>query len=474
MLSPVNKSTRLRKWLIATVVCLIFLGNQQFSQESSGIFSFKSSNGLQLKIIKDPYMRFFHAELVIYYKEVSENPAIPHLTLLYLLDPDLNRGGGPLLSILDELGNDIELDHHPDFVTLKINFLPEKQGLFFKFLRELYNQKSLKKPTTPGTPTLAEEKFRNSISNYWKYLVKKKNWKHTLAYQIAYDRLCSAGHMENTLITPKALKGVTFDQIQTFYRNTYQLGNSILAVKGNIANPYLFHGMVEVELKSFKKEPSLEGSVGSKVTINPTGKKVILLNCDTNELPAVFVFEAVPTYFNKINPVPQSVLNHLLFAEYTGKLYFSLARQNIRLRDMATEMVNHTDFTLICNAIENLRYTQLERFLLLWSNEKVKLRKSGVTRNEILYSLRYLFGRVEINSRCYDNNVGIVIANGLNITAAVSRNNLIKHLTPSVINAALAEPDRTLIVIVGNAQLTLSHLTVLKDRIDIIDFGLQP
>ncbi len=428
---------------------------------------FDCKKGLKLKIFKNTNMQFIHAQLIIYYREDFGNPAVPYLTWQNLFNRDVIKWDSPLLSTLKKLGNDFEVEHRPDFLVIKINFLPENMSLFMRFLKTLYNFRSfLISGSAPGT-TYSERKkqqliqasFEDSVKNFWKYYSKNKDWEKTIAFQIAYNHFFPGSIMGRTFITPQRLKNLTLDHIRSFYRSTYKMPNSTLIMKGNIPRPVIVYGTIEKNFSSIKKHLHLP-EVKQKLLINPE-KKVIILNVNENNSPVIFWFEAVSTYNNR-NLVPSLVLNNILFLHPTGRLYLTARNLNINPIMLNTEIINHNTVSMICNII-HLRYRDIEPFIMMAEREKKKLRVMRVKRREYLNTLTNLIGRLKVKTQDFENDVNIE-------KMKIPYNT--QQVTQAGLNQIADKPDNLVIVIVGNAHLILQYLTILRPQVKVIDFGL--
>jgi hypothetical protein len=473
--NKIGKATALRSgWVTVTIIVtvtisisLVFPVSIAAEPSPPNLDSFTSTKGLRLKVLKSDHIPFIHAQLVIYYKEKVKNPAIPYLTLLNIFDRNLKGNDTPLLSILKKLGNDYQLEHRPDFLLFKINFLPDKILLFIRFLKTLYNYKPFVELNSPSNSYVDEKqrlntetRFKDSITNYWNYFFRQQDWKTRIAYQLAYHHWFPTAVMGQTLITPNSLKGVTLDQVRSFYERTYQLSNSLLIIKGNIEQPAILHGHIERVFSSFKKQLP-QGPFIEKLTAN-SKSKIIVFNTDNDDAPTMFWLEAVPTYNNR-NPLASLVLNNIFFTYPTGRLFLNSRSFNINILRMETQMENHQGLTVICNTIR-LRYVDIRNFILLVEKERKKLRVQQVDRREYLNTLSNIYGRLEVNSQYFENDISLEI---INIKAEYYD----KKVTLASLKQTVDHSIQEVIVIIGRAKLILADLGLLPSRkIEVIDF----
>lgn len=428
--------------------------------------SFTITRGMEVDILKEKEIPFVHAELVIHYRETSPNPAVPYLTFLNIFDKDLINSDTTVLNILKRLGNDFQVEHRPDFILLKVNFLPQRINLFIRLLKTIFNYRPfLEIDINPATYIQRKrkidtrERFQDSVANYWKYYFKKPGWKKMLAYQVAYHYLFPGSILGKTLITPSGLKAVKIEHLNNFYRRAYRLQHSQLFLKGKIDNPAVVYGSIErafaarkVDLKPFKSDKIKAADQ----------KTIIVFNVRTHELPVVFWFEPVNT--SKRNLVPVMVLNSLLFGYPAGRIFISATRfMNMSGLRLATEMVSHKGMSVICNTIR-VRYRDLEEFILLAEREQKKLDIKGVGRREFLDTVSYISGRLKVDTKNIANDIEMNIVD-------------LPVVSPPPSFASLGKDSdgrlSPVIVIVGDIQVISRYLGRLKPRVQIIDFFKQ-
>ncbi len=454
------------KFMRNTIILVLFILFSFYLQADQNIINLTSSKGLKIKIIKDPSLNFIHAEILIFYKKKIRNPAVLYLTIENIFNKYVNSSGSEILSNLKKLGNDFEIINRPDFIKIKINFLPDKISLFVNLLESLYTYKSF---------TL--EKFNKSISNYWKYFFENSEWKKKIVFQLAYNKLFSEHLMGNTLITQSLLKQTYFPQLQLFYNNTYKLNNSSLILKGNL-NPYVVSELVEEKFKSYKKEKKIY----YKETKLQTNKKqrIIILDINRNGLPIIYRFKVIPSLKSK-NHIAHLIINNILFGLPTGKIFRNSLYFGIRNLNINSEIINHKDVSVICNTIKlNLR--DIEKLVFLKESEKRKLKIMKIGKNEYLNALNYLYGKFKIDSEKIENDVQIEIDKSLydlksdyfkippikfnNIIRQVSLNELNQIISNSItFNNRYKNFTSEVIIIVGNSKQILRYFTVLEPEI---------
>ena len=410
---------------------------------------------------------------LIYYNDKYKNPAIPSLTLLNLFNKDVNKSGSSLLSILKKLGNDFEVEQTTHFQMFKINFLPERLQQFVKFLRGLYSYKSfLNIKINPDSYVSRKrqrdtlKKFEDSVTNYWRYFFRKKNWKRDIAYQIAYNRLFPENPLGNTLITAEALKQAALSRIRAFYQRTYRLPNSLLIIKGNF-RPQLVRAYITSEFASLKKQVP-EVPVLYQLRIN-NKREVVVFNINNNEPPLLFWFNAIVPV-NHQNHVPLLALNNILFGFPIGRIYRSSREMKMSNVEFHSEITNQKEVSVICNTIE-LRSRDIERFIRLADYEKKKLTIKKVEKKEYLNSLSYFHGKIKVDTQHIDNDINHEILTSFypfeqkDFIGPAARSPL---LTLAVLNEHLGysrnhlESPKGVIVIVGDYNEIRRHLKNIK------------
>jgi hypothetical protein len=453
-----------RRHCVIIILLVAGLVTTATAQNQQKTHAYKISRGMEVKIMQNDDIQFIHAQLVIYYKSKPENPALPYLTMLNIFDRNVKKPDTAVLNNLRKLGNDYQIDARPDFLLIKTNFLPDKIPIFIRFLKSLYNYRPLLdfdiNPTTyhqRKRKANTEQRFQDSINNYWKYFFKKKGWKKSIAYQLAYHQLFPDSLLGTTKITPAHLKGIKLEHLNVYYKKNYRLQHSMLILKGKINKPPVVYGSIERAFSSIKK-PKLEKNFDPPFTIK-NQKKIIIFNTSGNESPAIFWFEPIAIK-QGMSPIPAMVINHLLFGYPTGRIFITATRfTNIRNFRIQSEMVSHKGVSVICNTIR-LRYRDIEKFILLASREKKKLNLKGIQRKESLDTQSYIYGRTQVDTQDVGHDINTQI---LDIPVSYSRVTLVG------LNESTATQYSPVIIVVGNATIISRFLTVLSNQIEIVN-----
>ncbi len=397
--------------LAAAVVSLVLPGTVDAVVKKE---SFTTAKGLKVKFLVDNTMDFIHAELLVFYKGKYTNPAVPALTFLNLFDKDVNRSGSSLLSMLKRLGNDYEIEQTAEYLAFKINFLPDRLQQFARFVKNLFSYKPLQNlKINPDSFTYrkrerdADRKFADSVSNYWKYFYRRKEWKRDMAYQIAFDAMFKGSAMAKTLITKDALQDASLLKLRNFYHRAFRLPNSLLIVKGNF-RPHLIRAYITGEFASSRKQVP-EVPVQEELKVGKE-RKVIVYDSGTSEPPVMFWFEVIEPPSHESH-IPMLVLNNILFGFPLGRIYLNARGREFNMGNLEihSEMNTHEKVSVICNTVHNLRFRDIERFVGLADRERKRLTKRKVERKEFLNVLSYLYGKIEVNSRQFDNDINYEI-----------------------------------------------------------------
>lgn len=441
----------IKKLSMAYLVLLVCLSEFICPVETSPeVFSRSNDQDIKLIIIKNANMNFIHAELAIFYTNKNVNPAIRHLTMLNIFNEDVNQAGSGLLSTLKKLGNDFEVLERPDYLLFKINFLRDKLPIFGQFLKGLYSYK-----------TFSLKKFNYSADNFWNIFLKQGDWKKDVAFQVAYQKLFPDQLLGNTLVVPGLITKINLAQIRSFYQRTYTLSNSLLILKGNLKTGIVLGSLNRV-FKQLKKQEIVKKRPKEKIEING-GREVIIYHINNSSPPEIYWFETIPPLNHK-NHIPLRVFNDLLFSQPIGRL--SRVNNGLRFPRINTEVLNHEEVSVICNAVR-LNFTDIEKFILLVDTEKKKLKK--INRREYLDVKNYFCGHLKVNSRKFENDVEIERDFSLfeseesKLPSSFAR--ISQQVTYESLNSVAQDLEGGTIVIVGNANLIVRHLSTLKPRI---------
>ena len=128
---------------------------------------------------------------------------------------------------------------------------------------------------------------------------------------------------------------------------------------------------------------------------------------------------------------------------------------------METQMENHLGLTVICNTIR-LRYGEARNFIVLVDRERKKLRGQEVDRIEYLNTLSNIYGRLEVNTQYFENDISLEI---------MKAEYYAQKVTLASLNQTVDHSNQEVIVIVGNAKLILDDLSLIPSmKVEIIDF----
>ena len=437
-------------------------------------FEFTTSNGLRIKIIQDSEMLFIHSQLLVFAdidNRYFSSAAIFYLTLLNMFDREIDTPESGLLSSLRRMGNDYQLELKPEYCKISLNFLPDRTSRFLQFLNEIftYNSFHLKK-------------FNRSKERYWKYFFQNRDWRKTLAYQIAYSQFFPNWHIGQTVVPQEQLKKINLGLIRSFHSQIFRPNNALLVIKGNL-NPYVTLGLIEKELQLVRpanrpESQRGEGKNGRLVANNH--RKTYLVNVNDNDLPSLYMFDIAPS-FAEPDFIPYFIINYTLFHYPTGRLYqadHGHAGGNGLVRyQLNNEFTNQKGVAVLCS-YSRINPDDIESFLSLIEQEKRKLGVYAIERKDFLEALNYFWGKLKTNSGLVENDVDIEISKALveskkdfypSPPEVVQYVSLEKIETVAEDYFALrtrsANRDRGIVVIIGNADRIQRQLRYLKPEI---------
>lgn len=419
--------------------------------ESPGSIYSTRVKGMDIEIIQDSLLGYIHAELIIFYQDKTVNPAIPYLTQLNMFDRDLLPEESALLNDLAKLGNSYTVIHRPDYLVLNIDFLPDRMTTFQHLLKEIFSYKSF-----------SLKRFNDSVQNYWTYFIKKEHWSKLAARQVAYNSFFAGHLLGNTLISRPLIQKINLAEIRSFYQEIYKPANSLLVMKGAM-EPAVAAGAVGRTLMTFKNqvrgEPPRE-----KLPIN-NKNEIVIYHVDNAASPELFWFLAIPPR-NHEDHLPARVMNDAFFGHHVGFLSHQMLTHGVRTSKIDTEVFNHREVSVICNALK-LDYNDLEKFLLLSDQEMRKLKTIGINRKDYLNAKNYFYGQLKVKSARVEMDVeevrdDFLFANNTDRVYAGRTPSLYREVTLENLSRASTEQARSIIVIVGNADLIMKNIAGLK------------
>lgn len=444
---------------ILLLMVSVSVGTHSFAAEPE-ILKFDSDKGIQIKIVRNPDTGFVHADIIIDLNGDSD-PTISYLTVDNMFNPNLHKSDSSLMGILGRLGNDFQVEQRVDYLRIGVNFLSGKMGLFAQFLDELFSYRSF-----------SLKRFNDSIFNFWKHFKRRENWQKKLASQYAYFHLFPGHWLGNTVVQVDGLLKVNLAQIRSFYGRKFQLARSQLFIEGDV-NPHIAYGLIENELKSFKKQKVKKG-VEEKIILAKS-RKIIILDTISPDSPRIFWFQAIPPLGSE-GHIPWKIMNNILFEYPIGEVFKKAASFGIRnIRKTDSDLFHHRQVSVICNTFI-INYQNIERFILLADNEALKLVKRKINRMEYLDSLNYFLGKAKVDSSRLGYDMEIEIRRTLlgleegstpitpDIFNRVSLNQVNRFVgTVNYVNRDHNNIQRAeIIVIAGNARLIKGYLNRIK------------
>jgi len=414
-------------------------------------------------------MGFVHARLLIFYNARIQNPVIPFLTQTNIFNQELNKDGSDILDILSKLGNDYQIEETVDYLSISINFLPDKIQLYSQFLKTLYRHKpfSISSHSTPtyyygDEETAIKKKLKKSIDDYWTYFTQQSNWEKTIALRIAYDKLFSNNSFRNSQITNDSLSRINISRIRSFYQDIYTPSNSLLVLKGNLTNASI--GLFEIALKSFKKEKPIQ--IGAKSLKISNSGEIVIFNINTTDTPKLYWIETIPPLQDN-DHITMQIINDIIFAYPIGRLTRSAPQINVRILKINTQRYNHYKISLLCNRFE-LSFKNIEKIIQLITREKRRLKLGGIDRKEYLDAAKYFYGKLKVQSADYNHDILLEIQRSLYnppIENLIPSPELFQQITINKLNQTVEDTSRHIIVIVGNADLIRNYFRTIKPTV---------
>ncbi|GEM_PF-795338 len=427
------------------------------------LFSFTTSKGLAVKVLQDNDLPFVHAELLVYLDGNTQNYpslAITQLALLDMFAPALNSPPSNLMGMLQRQGGDFAVEQNPEFVRIRLNFLPDRLGAFSRLLREIFTYQSFHL----GKFNLSKEKF-------WTLYKRGRDWRKEIAVMLAYQQLTGNFFFTRGFMLREVVNGINMAQLRSFMLRTFRPDNALLVIKGRL-NPYLVLGMIEKDLPP--PGPRQAQPRREPVQVNP-GRKVFILNVDTSDPPMVYWFDVAPPAAADAF-LPYAIGNFSLFGFPGGRIYHS-QRNRFAMEGykVDTEAIRLKDFTLFCNSVR-LNYGDIEDFLLLVEQERRKFAVRPVERKEYLDALNYYVGHALVATGRPDSDLQPVI-DGFHGQVAHQETprigpELFQEVSHGQVLQAIDEQmgakhrnngrERGIVVLVGDADQILNSLKSLK------------
>lgn len=418
-----------------------------------------SSKGLRVSLVKDPSLLFIHAELAVYYSDIS-NPSIPYLTLMSIFDDQTNNPQTGLRNILFKMGNDYKIDYKLDHFIIKINFLRSDIKHFVYFLKSLYSYKDF-----------SLKKFNYSIRNFWDLFRKRGEWKQVIAAQVAFGKLFKQDHSGKFLISRSKLKNLNLSHIRSFFKNNYILANSFLTLRGDI-RPYFVFGLIEKVFNNFKNRKPNYGKFKYKRFKN--NRKIIIVDINENISPCIYwIYPASSP--DKMVHYHNIIANNILFGYPFGRISRNVAATGIRNFNITNLIHYHRNISILCNKIR-INYKDMEKFIFIADSTINKFGRGRLNRKEYLDSYNFIFQKTKIDSDNFEIKAMRKIAESfignLKNKVKIFKSNLLKNLNYEdflknisgsfgIFNANKNRQEG-IIVIFGNAKIIKKYLRIMN------------
>ena len=452
-------------------ILLFFYGISPLVAETRQ-FSFSTSKGLPIKVLQDNEMPFVHAQLLVFLDSSTQNYislVISQLTVMNMFARELNSTSSNLLDSLFRLGNDYQVEQTPEYVKISLNFLPDRLASFTKLLKEIFTYESFHL-----------NKFNQSKETYWSFVIKNRDWKKEIAFLLAYQQIVGNFYFSQGLLIQEFINSINLAQLRSFYLKTFRFDNSLLILKGKI-NPYVALGMIEKDLPP--ASGPLTKNKKEEVSVNPS-RKIFVLNSTASDYPMIYWFDVAPAA-NDDDYLPFFIGNFTLFGFPGGRIYQSERNQFLMGGyKVSTDIYSLKNFTVFCNYLR-LNYGDVENFLLLVDQERKNFFAYPIARKEYLDALNYYLGRAQVETGNLDYGVQQVInrfqaqpasllpsPRGPEPMREVSFDRVVQVMDDLMgYKHKAGIRERGIIVLVGNANLIVNNLKVLKA--DIVELRMD-
>jgi predicted Zn-dependent peptidase len=458
-----NRNFSRRGALCLLVGLLICLGGSLELASETRLFSFSTSKGLAVKVLQDNDMPFLHAQLLIYLDSGTQNYttlAISQLTVMNMFDRSLNSPPSNLMDMLERQGNDFLVEQNPEFIKISMNFLPDRLAAFSKLLKEIFNYQSFHL-----------NKFNASKEKFWSLFTKNRDWKKEVALLLAYQQMVGNFFFTQGFLLQNVLNGINLAQLRSFLLRTFRPDNALLIVKGKI-NPYFILGMIE---KDLPQPPARSVRTGKNEVALQVGRRIFILNINSPDPPMIYLFDAAPAAGSDDFP-PYAIGNFSLFGFPGGRIYQS-ERNRLLMAGykVNTDTIFLRNFTLFCNYLR-MNYNDLENFLLLVDQERKRFNVRPIERKEYLDALNYHIGQAQVETGRFNHGMQgeidrfhlqegtqVVPRVGRDVFQEVSLNRVLQVMDEQMGSKHNAgSRERGIVVIVGNADLILNSMKLLK------------
>jgi len=465
-MSTATRRTPLRGAACLLAAALLFLAANGKLTGETRLFSFTTSKGLVVKVLQDNEMPFIYAELRIYLDggtQTYNSLAITQLAVMNMFDRSLNSPASNLMDLLLRQGNDFQVELEPECVKLRMNFLGDRLGSFSKLLKEIFTYNSFHL-----------NRFNESKEKFWQLFVKGRDWRKEIAVFLAYQQLIGNFFFSRGFLVQEVLNGINLAQLRSFQLRTFRPDNAQLILKGKL-NPYFILGMIEKDLPPVPPWPLKARKEAAALN---AGRRVFILNVNSTELPAVYWFDVAPAVDDAAYHA-HAVGNYVLFGFPGGRIYQSERNQALMAGyKVNTDIYFMKGFSVFCNYLR-LNYGDLENYLLMVDQERRRFAVRPLERKEYLDALNFHIGHVQVESSRFDydltGEVDRFRGQGVAATAPrigpelfqdVSFGRVLQTMDEQMgaRNKTANHADRGIVVLVGNANLIVNSLKLLKTQ----------
>jgi predicted Zn-dependent peptidase len=451
---------------------LLFFNGIYHLNAETRFFSFTTSKGMPIKVLQDTEMPFIHAQLLVFLDSNTQNYnslVISRLTAMNMFAPELNSPSSNLLDSLFRLGNDYQVEQTPEYIKISLNFLPDRLVSFTKLIKEIFFYQSFHL-----------KKFEQSKEIYWSYFNKSRDWKKEIAFLLAYQQIVNNFYFSQGFLIQEFINKINLAQLRSFHLKTFRADNALLILKGKI-NPYIALGLIEKDLPPAAGE--LTKIKKEEVSVNPS-RKIFVLNSPASDSPMLYWFDVAPAATDD-DYLPFFIGNFSLFGFPGGRIYQSERNQFLLAGyKVNTDVFSLKNFTVFCNYLR-LNYGDVENFLLFVDQERKKFSARPIARKEYLDALNYYLGRSQVETGRFDFGVQQIIDLFQNKSAVLlpprRGPELIREVSFDRVLQVMDDlmgykhkagiRERGIIVLIGNANLIVSNLKILK--VDVVELSMD-
>lgn len=393
---PRNKCKSRFLFLLALLIFLL----TGLNPAAENTFSFRTQNGINLRVIQDQQMPFIHAQVIVLfdYSNISPNqlsPGIPALTAFHLFNQEIDEPSSPLLRSMRRLGGDYEVALFPDYLLISLNFPNDRLSLLGGFLRDLFNYSHF-----------YIKKLNRSLEIYWPRFFHHPDWKSILARRLGYALLFPDQPLGFTYLPFSKLPNLNLYQLRSFFQKNFRPHRSSVIVKGNI-NPHVTLGLLERSMHGSGDAERPDEITATIPTFPPEPqreRKIVFFPTADSEPPLLMWLEALPE-INHPQHLAQLALHHALFSFPGGRIYQTRFNQfSARNYQFQSEVNHHAGIAVIIHQVR-VNPVDIEPLLGLIDQERRRLISQPLDRREYLEAVNSFLNKAKVRTADFEHEV---------------------------------------------------------------------